>query len=95
MSRRLVGVVVVAMLCWGAMAGSAVAADRGMIRQFGPRAPGIGDPYFPLDGNGGYDVRHYDLDVRYEPSTDVLSGVATIRARPRRTSRVSTSTWSA
>jgi hypothetical protein len=81
MSRRLVGLVVVALICWGAMAGSAVAADRGTIRQFGPGAPGIGDPYFPLDGNGGYDVRHYDLDVRYEPSTDVLSGVATIRAR--------------
>ena len=21
-----------------------------------PGAPGVGDPYFPLDGNGGYDV---------------------------------------
>jgi aminopeptidase N len=45
-----------------------------------PGAPGIGDPYFPLDGNGGYDVLHYDLDVRYEPATDVLTGVATIKA---------------
>jgi hypothetical protein len=44
-------------------------------------AAGIGDPYFPLDGNGGYDVRHYDLDVRYDPATDVLQGVATIEAR--------------
>ena len=26
-----------------------------------PGAAGIGDPYFPLEGNGGYDVRHYDL----------------------------------
>jgi hypothetical protein len=48
---------------------------------FSPGAPGIGDPYFPLDGNGGYDVRHYDLDVTYDPETDVLSGTATIRAR--------------
>lgn len=46
-----------------------------------PGAPGIGDPYFPLDGNGGYDVEHYDLDVRYDPATDVLQGVATITAR--------------
>ena len=44
-------------------------------------AAGIGDPYFPLDGNGGYDVQHYDLDVRYDPATDVLQGVATIEAR--------------
>jgi aminopeptidase N len=45
-----------------------------------PGAPGIGDPYYPLDGNGGYDVAHYDLDVTYDPDTDVLTGVATIRA---------------
>ena len=42
---------------------------------------GIGDPYFPLDGNGGYDVQHYDLDVSYDPDTDVLTGEATIVAR--------------
>jgi hypothetical protein len=46
-----------------------------------PGAAGVGDPYFPLDGNGGYDVRHYGLDIRYTPATDVLAGVATIRAR--------------
>ncbi len=48
---------------------------------FEPGAAGIGDPYFPLDGNGGYDVRHYLLDITYDPDTDELSGVATIRAR--------------
>ncbi|HYJ67630.1 MAG TPA: hypothetical protein VEX15_08185 [Nocardioidaceae bacterium] len=30
-------------------------------------APGIGDPYLPLEGNGGYDVRHYDLSFSYDP----------------------------
>jgi hypothetical protein len=48
---------------------------------FGPGADGIGDPYYPLDGNGGYDVRHYTLDLGYDPPTDTLTGVATIRAR--------------
>ena len=43
-------------------------------------ADGIGDPYFPTDGNGGYDVQNYDLDLRYEPDTDVLTGTATITA---------------
>ncbi|WPO85772.1 M1 family metallopeptidase [Herbiconiux sp. KACC 21604] len=43
-------------------------------------AAGIGDPYYPLDGNGGYDVQHYDLDLSYEPATGVLSGSATIEA---------------
>ena len=28
-------------------------------------AAGIGDPYFPLDGNGGYDVAHYDVHDTY------------------------------
>ena len=50
-------------------------------RDFQPGAAGAGDPYFPLDGNGGYDVQHYLLDVTYDPATDVLTGVATITAR--------------
>ena len=28
-------------------------------------AAGIGDPYFPQDGNGGYDVAHYDVHDTY------------------------------
>ncbi|MGH2618850.1 MAG: hypothetical protein ACRDJC_26780, partial [Thermomicrobiales bacterium] len=35
-----------------------------------PGAPGIGDPYFPLLGNGGYDALHYSLDL----SLDVEEG---------------------
>jgi aminopeptidase N len=46
-----------------------------------PGAPGIGDPYFPLDGNGGYDVESYRLDVTYVPDGDLLTGVAEVRAR--------------
>ena len=46
-----------------------------------PGAPGAGDPYYPLDGNGGYDVQHYDLAIRYAPATDALAGVVRIRAR--------------
>ena len=30
-------------------------------------AAGIGDPDFPTDGNGGYDVAHYDLRLDYDP----------------------------
>lgn len=47
---------------------------------FNPGAPGVGDPYFPEYGNGGYDVRHYNLAVRYDPQNHYLWGVATIRA---------------
>ena len=45
-----------------------------------PGDPGVGDPYYPLYGNGGYDVAHYDLQVRYQPRTDYLWGLATIQA---------------
>jgi hypothetical protein len=51
--------------------------------QFAPGAAGHGDPYFPLDGNGGYDVRDYRLQVRYQPDTDELFGRAVISAVAR------------
>ena len=43
-------------------------------------APGVGDPYYPTYGNGGYDVRHYDLDLRYAPGPNHLRATATIQA---------------
>ncbi|MBD0841265.1 M1 family metallopeptidase [Streptomyces sp. TRM68416] len=46
-----------------------------------PGAPGIGDPYYPAYGNGGYDVSHYDLRLTYQPATDLLQGTATLLAR--------------
>ncbi|WP_231556319.1 M1 family metallopeptidase [Cryobacterium sp. MLB-32] len=55
--------------------------------RFTAGAVGSGDAYFPYDGNGGYDVQHYDLALRYTPPTDAtvlsghLSGTATITLR--------------
>jgi aminopeptidase N len=46
-----------------------------------PGAPGVGDEYFPGYGNGGYDVKRYDLDIAYDPATDVLEGRALVIAR--------------
>jgi aminopeptidase N len=43
-------------------------------------SPGIGDPYYPDYGNGGYDVGHYDIKLRYYPDTDKLTGTTTITA---------------
>ena len=45
-----------------------------------PGASGIGDSYFPDYGNGGYDVTHYDIRLRYDPKTDRLTGTTTILA---------------
>src|SRR6476660_7869211 len=46
-----------------------------------PGAPGLGDAYYPTYGNGGYDVRHYAIDVHYTPSNDLVTGKATITAK--------------
>jgi hypothetical protein len=39
------------------------------------------DPYFHQEGNGGYDVRNYDLSLAYDPDSDHLDGLARIKAR--------------
>ena len=40
----------------------------------------IGDTYYPGIGNGGYDVTHYDLDLKYDVHTRLLDGKAKITA---------------
>jgi aminopeptidase N len=39
---------------------------------------GLGDEYFPLAGNGGYDARHYEIEVICDPYTGELAGKTTI-----------------
>ena len=41
---------------------------------------GIGDPYFPRDGNGGYDVAHYDIHDAYRLRSGALSGRTAVSA---------------
>ncbi len=69
---------VAAMLVATTVQTAALASDDSDPR---PGASGVGDEYFPLDGNGGYDVQLYDLEIRYQPRTGVLAGLATISAR--------------
>ncbi len=49
--------------------------------RFTPGARSLGDSLFPTIGNGGYDARHYDLRLEYDPATDVLAGRTRIVAR--------------
>ena len=44
-------------------------------------AHGIGDPYFPQDGNGGYRVARYDVHDSYRFSDGRLRGYTTITLR--------------
>ena len=43
-------------------------------------SPGIGDPYYPSLGNGGYDVEKYNIVLDVDPATSTLIGSTTITA---------------
>jgi aminopeptidase N len=49
--------------------------------QYVAGSPGLGDPFFPLAGNGGYDVKHYSLDLDYQRASNQLDATALIVAR--------------
>ena len=64
----------------GALAGLGVLFAAAGARAQSPGAPGIGDPYFPSMGNGGYEVDHYDLRLSVRPRPNEVKAVATISA---------------
>lgn len=43
-------------------------------------ADGIGDPYYPTLGNGGYDVSHYTIRLEVDPPANTLEGSTEIDA---------------
>ncbi|MFI6517119.1 M1 family metallopeptidase [Spirillospora sp. NPDC050679] len=52
------------------------AAQHGTASRAGtPGASGLGDPYFKSAGNGGYDVRHYAVDLTYGGKGEVAATV--------------------
>lgn len=75
---------VIAVVAFGLLSGTGVVAAAA-VGAPSPGSPGLGDPYFPLAGNGGYDVAHYNLTVDYDPGSDELEGVARIRAEATQT----------
>lgn len=51
------------------------------VAHYRPGAPGVGDPYFPHEGNGGYNVGLYNLHLRYRLHSHELSGAVTVHAK--------------
>ncbi|MFE2969087.1 M1 family metallopeptidase [Streptomyces sp. NPDC059340] len=45
-----------------------------------PGAPGLGDPIFPLDGNGGYKVNRYLLDFDWQAPRTPFEAATTVKA---------------
>jgi aminopeptidase N len=63
-------------VCALTLSATAGAAGAG----FTAGSPGLGDPFFPFAGNGGYDVSNYALTLDYTPETNQLTGTAVISA---------------
>ena len=66
--RTVVGLTGAALLAVGVLPALAGTSTVG--------TPGGGDPYFPLQGNGGYRIDHYGLLIDYRPATHHLAGRA-------------------
>ncbi len=71
----MIRVLLASVLVFVVTAGTAAAAA------FTPGSSGLGDPFFPNAGNGGYDVANYSLQLAYDPATDVLDGQAVVTAQ--------------
>jgi aminopeptidase N len=83
--RSVIAMTVVAMAALCLVPGAAAGADVDDRPVAG--SPTIGDPYFPGLGNGGYDVAHYDVALRYDVPTGALQARVGIRARALQTLR--------
>ena len=74
---RFLRVVIAALVMGAALS---VAGPVTAQATFSPGSSGGGDPYFPLQGNGGYDVRHYDITFSYDPATKRMAGYTSFTA---------------
>ncbi len=83
--RRLTGILLVVASLTVPFAGAAQAGQPGHGRPFvGSRS--LGDTLLPQLGNGGYDARHYRIELDYDPETNRFDRARTmIRARATQT----------
>ena len=85
MKTRWSALALVVGLIVGGPTGLADAAPSATTSTGTQGSTGLGDRFFPLAGNGGYDVAHYDLDLSWDPTTGELKGETTIEARSLQT----------
>src|SRR4051812_4355833 len=80
--RRTTSLVVVAALTLLGAGFAEPTVASGTARRAGTvGSPSGGDPYFPADGNGGYQVMHYAIQDTYHPATDALRGMTRLHAQ--------------
>ena len=63
-----------------AAASIALCAGAATAIALAPGGDSAGDPYFPNQGNTGYDVGHYSLELDYKPGNGKLDATASISA---------------
>ncbi|GAA5072505.1 aminopeptidase N [Thermocatellispora tengchongensis] len=81
MRSRLPSVIAAVTAAAALIAPTAATPASASAAAFAPGASGLGDPYFPLAGNGGYDARHYDLSLDYTPASRTVAATSVMRAR--------------
>jgi aminopeptidase N len=80
--HRVAALVLAFGICVGLAAAPAAADTKAAARPtFSPGTAGLGDPYFPQEGNGGYRPLHYDLNLSYRPTGHQLAGEVSLLAR--------------
>lgn len=79
---------VAALLMCAALAASAPSMSAqpeqvapGTVALAAQEGAGAGDPYYPTDGNSGYDVRGYAVRLNYYPAKRIIVAMTTVTAR--------------
>ncbi len=75
--HAVLGLVLVSLVAAGVPAAATAAPDLRAQRG----SSGVGDAYFPLDGNGGIDVRRYSIHDRYDFGRGRLTGWTRLKIR--------------
>lgn len=91
-SRRRTRLVLAAAITVTAALTGPAAVSRAATDTATPGAAGLGDPMFPLDGNGGYTVRHYTLDFDWRAPRTPFAASTTVKATATQALSASTST---
>jgi aminopeptidase N len=80
--RRVLAPLLSLVLAWPTLVATGATEAAETPRVTGtPGSAGIGDPYFPDDGNGGIDVLHYDVRDGYAFGSGRLSGRTRLTVR--------------
>lgn len=80
--RYLLGLVFGIILLAGCLAPGSITPTNTSIPTAAPVRgdPGIGDPYYPTLGNGGYDVQSYTITLDVDPPANTITASTTITA---------------